>query len=246
MGAPRFFFPVPLSAADAGREIALPDAAAHHALRVLRMSVGDVLTLFNGAGGEFAATLVRADRRGATVRVDAFDAVEREAPIAITLVQGVPATDAMDLVVRGAVELGVAAIQPVVTVRSARLPAGDRGDKRVAHWRQIAIAACEQCGRNRIPPIHDVLALPDWLARRPPGPGIVLAPESATPIAATAMPALRADVLVGPEGGFTVDEIAAAVRAGLSASRMGARILRTGTAALAALAALNTLWGDFR
>lgn len=246
MGAPRFHVSVPLSTADVGREIALPDAAAHHALRVLRMSVGDALTLFTGAGGEFVVTLVRADKRSANVRIDAFFAVEREAPIEITLVQGVAATDAMDLVVRGAVELGVAAIQPVLTARSARLPTGERGDKRLTHWRQIAIAACEQCGRNRIPPIHDTIALPDWLAQRAARPGFVLAPESVTPIAAAAAPAPGADALIGPEGGFAADEIAAAVRSGLVATRMGSRILRTGTAALAVLAALNALWGDFR
>ena len=166
MAAPRFFVPAPLDPSAAGSEYALPDAPAHHALRVLRLSVGDPLTLFTGAGGEFAATLVRAGKRDAWVRLDAFLPVERESALAVTLVQGIAATDAMDTIVRRAVELGVAAIQPAVSARGARFPAGAHGDKRLAHWRQVAVAACEQCGRNRVPEVHDVIELADWLRAR--------------------------------------------------------------------------------
>jgi len=228
-------------------EYTLPDAAAHHALRVLRLAIGDSLTLFNGAGGEFAATLIRADKRDAVVRVERFDPVEREAMLAMTLVQGIAANDAMDHAVRRSVELGVAAIQPVETARSARFPDGERGGKRLAHWRQIAVAACEQCGRNRIPEVREVVALERWLAARPATtPGLVLSPDTDVAIADAPRPQVALDVLIGPEGGLAAGEIAHAKRSGMTAVRLGPRVLRTETAALAALAAINTLWGDFR
>ena len=247
MSVPRFHVASEIGAGDVGREFALPDAAAHHALRVLRLATGDALTLFTGAGGEFAATLVRADKREAWVLLDAFAAVERESALAVTLVQGIAANDAMDFVVRRAVELGVAAVQPVVAARSARFPPDERGAKRLAHWRQIAVAACEQCGRNRVPPVHDVADLDAWLAAREPArPGIVLDPAASIAIGTAPAPDTSADVLVGPEGGFTSAEVARAARAGFTPVRMGPRILRTETASLAALAAIHALWGDFR
>ena len=248
MSVPRFHVDTDIGAGDVGREIALPAPAAHHALRVLRLATGDALTLFTGAGGEFAATLVRADKRDAWVVLSAFSAVERESALAVTLVQGIAANDAMDFVVRKAVELGAAAVQPVVAARSARFPSDERGRKRLAHWRQIAVAACEQCGRNRIPPVHDVAEFDAWLAARAPArPGIVLDPAASIGIDAVPAPASSIDVLVGPEGGFTGGRTsAAAIRAGCTPVRMGPRILRTETASLAALATINTLWGDFR
>lgn len=247
MPAPRFFVPLAMGPADIGRELVLPDGAAHHALRVLRLAIGDALTLFTGAGGQFVATLARADKRHAWVRVERFEAVDREATLAVTVVQGIAANDAMDHAVRKAVELGAAAIRPVVTVRSARFPADARGDKRLAHWRQIAVAACEQCGRNRVPVVHDVVTLATWIAGRPSGrPGLLLAPQAAQTIAARPIPADAFDLAVGPEGGLTDDELAQAERAGLSPVRLGPRVLRTETAAVAALAAIHALWGDFR
>jgi 16S rRNA (uracil1498-N3)-methyltransferase len=247
MAAPRFFVPPPLDPSAVGSEFPLPEAPAHHALRVLRLAVGDALTLFSGAGGEFAATLVRAGKRDAWVRLDAYLPVERESALAMTLVQAIAATDAMDTIVRRAVELGVAALQPTVSARGARFPAGAHGEKRLAHWRQVAVAACEQCGRNRVPAVHDVMDLADWLrAREPTRPGVVLDPDAAATIATLPSPTHAFDLLIGPEGGLTADEIARATRAGLASARMGPRVLRTETASLAALAALNTLWGDFR
>jgi 16S rRNA (uracil1498-N3)-methyltransferase len=225
----------------------LPDAVAHHALRVLRLAVDDRIVLFTGAGGEFAATIARADKREAVARIDAFDPVERESNFAVTLVQGVAANDAMDHAVRRAVELGAAAVQPVLTTRSARVPDGERGEKRLAHWRQIVVAACEQCGRNRVPEVRDVVTLERWLAdRNPAAMGLVLSPTADVAIAATPRPQHALDMLIGPEGGFTADEIALAQRRGMVAVRMGPRVLRAETAALASLAAINALWGDFR
>ena len=225
----------------------MPDPVAHHALRVLRLAVGDRVVLFTGAGGEFAATLVRADKREAAARIDAFDPVERESALAVTLVQSIAANDAMDHAIRRAVELGAAAIQPVLTTRSARVPDGERGQKRLAHWCQIVIAACEQCGRNRVPEVRSVVSLERWLADRNVAiAGLVLSPTAAAAIAAAPRPQHALDMMVGPEGGFTAEEIGLAQRKGLLAVRLGPRVLRAETAALAALAAVNALWGDFR
>lgn len=247
MTAPRFHCPGDLVADDVGNEYALPDPVAHHALRVLRLAVGDRIALFTGDGGEFAATLVRADKRDAFARIDAFDAVERESPLAVTLVQGIAANDAMDHAVRRSVELGVAAIQPVLTTRSARVPDGERGEKRLAHWRQIVVAACEQCGRNRVPEVRAVMTLERWLASRDPAaPGLVMTPTADVSIADSPRPRHAFDLLVGPEGGFAPDEIALAQNSGMTAVRLGPRVLRAETAALASLAAINALWGDFR
>jgi 16S rRNA (uracil1498-N3)-methyltransferase len=247
MSIARFHCPGELVTGDVGSEYALPDAVAHHALRVLRLVVGDRIVLFTGAGGEFAATLARANKRDAVARIDAFDPVERESDFTVTLVQGIAANDAMDHAVRRAVELGAAAIQPVLTTRSARVPDGERGGKRLAHWRQIVIAACEQCGRNRVPEVRSVVTLEHWLAdRNAAATGLVLAPTADVAIAATPRPQHALDMLVGPEGGFTADEIALAQRSGMAAVRLGPRVLRAETAALASLAAINALWGDFR
>ena len=245
MAAPRFFVGLELSPSFAGQPIELPDTAAHHAVRVARLSTGDALTLFTGAGGEYAATLVRVDRHGATARIDGFDPVERESPLPVTLAQGIVANDAMDYAVRKAVELGVAAIQPLVTARSAPLPEGERRDKRLAHWRNIAIAACEQCGRNRIPPVAAPLPLAQWLAGWS-GKGIVLVPGAAPAFAAMTCPSAPVALAIGPEGGFAEREIDAMRAAEFVGVSFGPRVLRAETAAMAALAALQVLWGDLR
>lgn len=243
MGAPRFFAPDALSPSSVGSEIALPDAVAHHAVRVRRLLPGDAIALFDGRGGEYGATITRAGKRDAYARIDRFDPVEREPALAVTLAQAISATDMMDAIVRHAVELGAAAIQPIASERSARFPAGAHGAKRLAHWRQVVVAACEQCGRNRIPEVHEPLALGDWLSHG--RTGIVLDPD-AGPTLATIAPANELCTLVGPEGGLTEREVAQALRAGLHPVRLGPRILRAETAALAALATVNLLWGDFR
>jgi len=162
-------------------------------------------------------------------------------------VQGIAANDAMDHAVRRAVELGAAAIQPVLTTRSARVPDGERGEKRLAHWRQIVVAACEQCGRNRVPELNGVVTFERWLDNRnADAAGLVLSPTADIALAATPRPQRALDMLVGPEGGFTADEVALAQRRGMVAVRLGPRVLRAETAALASLAAVNALWGDFR
>ncbi len=247
--APRFFYPLAITPADVGGEVALPDAVAHHAVRVLRLAAGDTVRLFTGRGGEFVATIVRADRRDAVVRLERFEAVERETPLEVSIVQAVLAADAMDSAVRRMVELGAHAIQPVIAARTNAAPRGERADKRLAHWRQIAIAACEQCGRNRVPEIAPALGLAPWLEAREPDPEhpvAMLLPEAGESLAALAGRAPPHFVLVGPEGGFTSEEAAHAMARGARAVHLGARILRAETAGPAALAALNALCGDAR
>jgi 16S rRNA (uracil1498-N3)-methyltransferase len=245
MAAPRFFFPAALARDAVGQTIELPAAAAHHAVRVVRLAMGDGLTLFDGTGGEYAATIVRVLRNEVAVRIDSFDPVERESPYSVTLAQAIAANDAMDYALRKAVELGVTALQPLVTERSAPLPSGERGDKRLAHWRGVAVAACEQCGRNRIPHVAAPVPWKVWLGAWKDA-GIVLAPGVANPLAALPRPAPPVAIAIGPEGGFTEREIDAARAAGWQAVALGPRVLRTETAAAAALAAVQALWGDWR
>ena len=247
MATPRFFVPDLPGSHDVGAQVALPAPAAHHALRVLRLGVGDAIVLFTGDGGELAATIMDADRRYAMVRIDGFNAIDREPALAVTLVQAIPANDAMDYAVRKAVELGVAAIAPVVSAQGARFPDGERGDKRLAHWQQIAVAACEQCGRNRVPVVSAPQSFDAWLAQRDASRvGVMLAPEATLTLPGMAPPAGAIDVLIGPEGGFNRRETEHALQSGIISVRLGPRILRTETAVTAALAAINLLWSDFR
>ncbi len=240
----RFYCPLPLAA---GATIELPQGAAHHALRVLRLKPGDTITLFNGEGGEYAATLERADARAAVARIGAWRDVERESPLYITVVQGLASGERMDFALQKSVELGAAAVQPVATARSVTRLDAARADKRLAHWQQVAVSACEQCGRNRVPEVLPLQDLHDWL-RAPTQASLRLlfAPDAEQAIGELDRPEGAIELLVGAEGGLTTDEAAAALRAQFRAVRMGPRVLRTETAALAALSALNALWGDWR
>ena len=245
MAAPRFHSPDRLSPELAGQTIELHESAAHHALRVLRLAIGDALTLFDGAGGEYAATLVRAEKRGAHVRIEHFVPIERESLLVVTLAQGIAANDAMDHAVRKATELGVTSIQPLVTERSAPVPFGERGDKRLAHWQHVAIAACEQCGRNHVPEVFPPQTLPDWLDAWN-GSGVVFAPDADRSHATLAQPPAPLALAIGPAGGFDTREKTNMRAKGFSAVRLGPRVLRTETAALAGLAVLQSLWGDWQ
>ena len=246
MKAPRFFVATPLARVARGEEIALPDAVAHHAARVLRLSAGDAIVLFDGLGGEYGATLARFDKRGAYVRIDDHAAVEREPPIAVTLAQGVLAADAMDFAVRKAVELGAAAIVPILVERSQR-GAADRNEKRRAHWPGIAVAACEQCGRNRVPPVAHPVALASFVAEAQSlGSVAIAAPSAPQSLASLARNAPPGAVVIGPEGGFTTAEIDAALQRGACLVHLGPRVLRAETAAVAALATLAAIAGDAR
>ena len=241
---PRLFCPPPL--VD-GAETALPRSAAHHATRVLRLRRGDAVTLFDGEGGEFQAALTNVDARSVTVRLGRRAPVERESPLAITLVQGLASAERMDYVVQKAVELGAAAIVPVATARSVSRLDGARARRRLEHWREVAIAACEQCGRNRLPHVEAPCDLAQWLAASSSASlRLLLTPDGASSLSEFAPPEGAIEVLVGPEGGLAPEETAAVLGAAFRAVRLGPRILRTETAGPAMLAALNALWGDWR
>ncbi|MEY4960272.1 MAG: hypothetical protein RL610_451 [Pseudomonadota bacterium] len=241
-----------------GRILELPPNAAHHAARVLRLEPGDRVTLFNGSGGEFSTVIASIGKSGTTVTVEEHLAAECESPLDITLVQAVCANEKMDWIIQKAVEMGVSRIQPIITTRSLVRLSGERADKRLQHWQQIVISACEQCGRNHLPQLLPVLSLSDWLSRQMgehkilPGesvhsPCFMLLPTSKKRLRdfleVTQCSSLT--VMVGPEGGFTPEEEAAALVAGLVPLKLGGRILRTETAALAAVAAMQALWGDY-
>lgn len=245
MGAPRFLIPTTLSPALAGQTVELDANSAHHATRVLRLDVSDAVTLFDGTGGEYEATLVRADKRGATVRIERFVPVERESPLALTLAQAIAASDAMDSALRKAIELGITTIQPLITARSAPLPDGERREKRVAHWRQVAAAAAEQSGRNRIPEVAMPRPFAEWLAAWP-GTGVVFLPDAPNSLGAIAPPAAPIAMVIGPEGGLEPSESAAATARGFMAVRLGPRVLRVDTAVAAAVAVAQATWGDGR
>ena len=236
---PRFHVAAGLAA---GASIELPREAAHHATRVLRLRVGESVTLFNGVGGEYAATIAAIARDGVRVAVGAHEARERESPLAITLVQGIAGADRMDFIIQKAVELGAAAIQPVLTSKSVVRLSKERGEARLAHWQRIVIAACEQCGRNRIPEVFPAESLAEY---RPPADAlkVMLAPQATRDLKAFAQGPLV--LAVGPEAGFDSAEEQLLAQKGFVAARLGPRLLRTETAALAALAALNAIRGDF-
>lgn len=239
---PRLYLDAPLAAGDL---VTLPEAAAHHAVRALRLQVGEDVVLFNGRGGEYAATIESIAKAAVTARIEAFCATERESPLAVTLVQGLSSGERMDLTVQKSVELGVHVIQPVAAEKSMVRLSGERAEARREHWRRVAIAACEQCGRNRVPEIRPLLPLARYVA---PADALklVLAPNADTRLKQALDAKASAIVLaVGPEAGFSEAEERALVATGFKPVRLGPRILRTETAAPAALAALNALRGDF-
>jgi 16S rRNA (uracil1498-N3)-methyltransferase len=232
-----------------GSSVELPPDTASHLAKVLRARVGDELILFNGDGREFNGTIEGV--RGSRVSAFVGDgrAVNRESPLAITLIQSVPRGDRMDFIVQKATELGVARIVPVLSQRSVvRLDAAQAESKAI-HWRAVAVSACEQCGRNSLPKIDGVRPLLHYLGEAAPctGPRLVLEPESApqppTPRAA-GVAVFDAQIAIGPEGGFASDELEAFRVAGFTQEGMGPRVLRTETAAIAAVVRLQTRYGD--
>jgi 16S rRNA (uracil1498-N3)-methyltransferase len=232
-----------------GSEVRLQPDAAHHAVRVLRLNVGEPVVLFDGRGGEFEARITRIDRDEVSVKTGAHLDIERESGLNIQLVQGLSSGDRMDITLQKAVELGVAAIQPVATERSVVKLKDERAQRRVEHWQNLVISACEQCGRNRVPEVLPLLDLPDWLARLnalvPDDEArLLLSPAATVPLKELVPPA-RMMLLIGPEGGLSAAETQLAQSRGFRPVRLGPRILRTETAALAALSAIQTLWGDF-
>lgn len=231
------------SALSLGTDIELSERATRHA-QALRLQVGDALTLFDGSGDEWSATLSALSKRGGFATLQQCHDIGRESSLPVHLLQGVCAGDRMDIVLQKATELGVAAIQPISSLRSiVRLPA-ERQQRRQVHWQNVAIAACEQCGRNIIPRVAPSLSLAEYLSAAPAeGLRIMLSPTGEHRLADIQRPA-SVSLLIGPEGGLAPDEIDLASLHGFISVRFGPRILRTETAPLAALAAMQSLWGD--
>ncbi|MDA1116541.1 MAG: 16S rRNA (uracil(1498)-N(3))-methyltransferase [Proteobacteria bacterium] len=240
----RFFAEQPLAA---GAVTLLSEASAHHAVHVLRLRAGEGVTLFDGRGGEYSGRIAGIDRLRVSVQVLAHHALDRESPLAVTLLQGVSSSEKMDFTVQKATELGVATLQPIIAARSQGRIAGERAEQKRVHWRRVAIAACEQCGRNMIPEVLPPLPLVEY-CRVPAARGkrLLLSPGARLALrAAAAGLDGTATLAAGPEGGFTAEEEAMLAAAGFVPVRLGPRVLRTETAAIAALAALNALAGDF-
>jgi len=243
---PRIFVGDDTGALAPGTDYRLPEPATRHVAHALRMRIGDPLTLFTGTGGEYVTTIARIDRRSAVVHVERYEAIERENPLAVTLVQSLMAADMMEWVVRKAVELGVATIVPVQSARSQAISA-ERAARRGEHWRQVAIAACEQCGRNRVPEIAPIVPFDEWLESDTASADLAILEAGAShSLAAHAAAALPHGVVVGPEGGFTRDELQRAQTRGAVGVHLGPRTLRAETAAIVALATLNAIAGDAR
>jgi 16S rRNA (uracil1498-N3)-methyltransferase len=243
---PRIYVGDDIVALTPGSEYALPPAAARHVAQVLRLRAGETIALFTGRGGEYVAGLVRVGRGEAVARVERHAIIERESAVPVTLAQSLIAADMMDFAVRKAVELGAVAIVPLQSARSQGLPR-ERALRRAGHWRQVAIAACEQCGRNRVPAIAEVVPFAQWIASGAIDEGAAIldaeAPRSLASVVRARPPRI---VVVGPEGGFTGEEQAQARARGAVPVHLGPRVLRAETAAIAALATIGAIAGDAR
>jgi 16S rRNA (uracil1498-N3)-methyltransferase len=242
MPLPRFYLDQPLAP---GARFSLPPGPARHAARALRLAEGDAITLFNGRGGEFAARIERIHKDEVAVAITGFADAERESRLRVMLAQGISSGERMDYTLQKAVELGVTAIQPISAKRSVVKLTGERADRRVAHWQGVVASACEQCGRNQVPVVAPPLPLAHWLGQQQYGRLLFLSPLAEARLADLPAPGGTDCLVAGPEGGFEADEIAALRASSAIAVRLGPRVLRTETAALAALAAMQTLWGDF-
>lgn len=245
---PRFFLAKEIVS---GQIIELDVDAAHHASRVLRLKHGDTVTVFNGTGGEFRAHIQNISKTSLTAAVEEFTAIERESSLNIGVVQALCANEKMDWIIQKSVELGVNRIQPVTTTRSIVRLSRERAAKRQLHWQKVIISACEQCRRNRIPEILPLVALDNWLSSRPntPSPQLDCVLSISGNQRLNTLPTPAADtpvtLAVGPEGGWSEAEEDMLLQNGFLALRVGERILRTETAALATIAAMQTCWGDF-
>ena len=235
----RFFIDAPLSLGEHD----LPEAQAHYIGRVLRMAPGAAVQLFDGSGREFVGQLLEVGKKSVRVQLDEVKPGQAESPLRIHLGQGLSRGERMDWAIQKATELGVAEITPIVTERCEVRLKDERADKRLAHWRQVAISACEQCGRSTVPPVHAPVTLAQWLASTEADLKLVLHPVAA-PLTQHATPT-RLAFLIGPEGGLNDAEVEHALQQGFHAARLGPRVLRTETAPVVALSVAQQLWGDF-
>jgi len=241
------------AALEPGTRVELEGSAAGHVTRVLRVREGETLTLFNGRGGEYAASLVESSGGRATLEVGEHRAIERESPLSITLAQGISRGERMDLVVQKATELGVRQLMPLLTERSVVRLDAQQALRKLNHWHAIAVAACEQSGRNRLPEVLSPATLGGFLREcaragggeaTPSEARLLLSPGAACSLGDVPRPAGSVTLLVGPEGGFDDREQQAALAAGFTAVRLGPRVLRTETAAIVALTVLQREFGD--
>jgi 16S rRNA (uracil1498-N3)-methyltransferase len=231
----------------AGSEILLPEAAAYHVARVLRLRAGAPLVLFDGSGGDFRGEVVAVEGDRVRVRVGERSAGLQESPLAITLVQAVSRSERMDWTLQKATELGVRRIQPVLSARSVVRLDERQAVKKLRHWQAIVAGACEQCGRSVLPEVRPPLELSRYFAEVPrEGQRLVLSPSGPASLAGLASTAARVELLIGPEGGLDDGELDAATRVGFAPVRLGPRVLRTETAGIVALAVLQALWGDLQ
>jgi len=243
---PRFYCDLHLAP---DQVVALPDMVARHAIGVLRLRVGTLVTLFNGDGTEYPGVLETCGGKGATVRLVTRLEPERESPLQVHLAQGISSGERMDYTLQKAVELGVSAIQPLTMRRTLVRLSDDKAIKRRAHWQGVVNSACEQCGRNVLPPVAEIQEFVAWVrgtSKQTETVKLLLDPEGDVCLRDLPPPTASILLLAGPEGGFDPAERKLAHAAGFHGLRLGPRVLRTETAALAALAAIQAVWGDFR
>jgi len=240
---PRIYQPMPLVS---GQTFELDAQATVHLTKVLRLRAGDALVVFNGEGdGEFAAKVGAVGRRSASIEIGEFVARDVESPLELVLLQGVSRGERMDYTVQKAVELGVSRIVPLLSERTVVNLKGDRQEKRREHWQGVVNSACEQSGRNRVPVVMPITTFAAALTEEKQGLKLVLHHRAETGLADLPMPQGPVSLLIGPEGGLSAQEIIAAEAAGFVPLCLGPRVLRTETAALAAIAVLQWQWGDF-
>ena len=235
---PRFYLPTALAPHTT---LNLPDNIIRH-IHVLRLNAGDSITLFNGTGNDFAATLQTIGKRHAECHIHAQRQPENESPLAITLVQAISSGERMDFTLQKSVELGVRAIQPIISERCVVRLSGERADKRVQRWQDIVIAACEQSGRSIVPTVQPIVSFSDYLRQMPPELHLMMSLRRATTLRDITPAPQTLRLMIGPEGGWTPAEEQAALAAGVQTITLGKRVLRTETAAMAAM---QVLWGDF-
>ena len=239
---PRFHVHLPLALQNAFR---LPENTVRH-IQVLRLNAGDAVILFNGTGSDFDAVLEEVGRRHALCRIIAQRQPENESPLKITLVQAISSGERMDFTLQKSVELGVHAIQPIISERCVVRLSGERADKRVQRWQDITIAACEQSGRSIVPTVQPIVSFADYLRQMPRHePHLMMSLHRATTLRDIAPAPQSLRLMIGPEGGWTPAEEQTALAAGVQTITLGKRVLRTETAAMAAMAAMQVLWGDF-
>lgn len=244
MSNPRFYSAENLTV---GAIAKLSENAAIHATRVLRLSAGETIKLFNGDGFDYTCELISIKKSEVLAKISVSEAIENESSLNITLLQGISSGDRMDYTIQKAIELGVTSIQPISTERSVVKLSAERAQKRLEHWQNVVVSACEQCGRARIPLVLAPKTLENWLATNPQtnATRILLNPLGAKRLAELAKPSQETQLLIGAEGGLTSAEIKLAVNHGFQSIILGPRILRTETAALTAISAMQAIWGDF-